>query len=254
MDVTVVIPVYNSSEGLLTLGESLLNVLSSIQLHFEIIMVDDGSQDSSFQVLQDLHRKYNCVKAVRLKRNLGQHGAILLGLQHALGEYILMMDDDMAYAVKAFPLLWEKAVEGFDVVSGRRVYRFKRAPGRAMIAKGFNLGIGAMARQRFHDATSPFKLFKRELIHDLVQRDLRVPLLVPEYVMMKGKRIAELLLPDDHQETTLSRYTFSKLAEHTLILLSTFFYMIIPSHTQGFFRSSCLRNRNTIEAAIGFEP
>ena len=252
MDLTVVIPVYNSSERLLGFGESLLRIFSSMPLRFEIIMVDDGSQDNSFQILQELHRNNSCVKVIGLKKNLGQHRAIFVGLQHASGRYILIMDDDMEYALEVLPVFWEKALEGCDVISGHRTSRTKADSGRGIIAKGINLAIASIAKQRFHDATSPFRLFKSDLINDLPPKGCSAPLLIPEYVMMIGKRIAEIPLPDDHREASKSRYTFLKLAEHTLMLLCTFFHIVIPSRTSGFGRSQCPKDMRNIKTAIGF--
>ncbi len=224
MNLTVVIPVYNIAKRLLHFGESLLNILFSMQLRFEIIMVDDGSQDESFLALKRLERSNPSIKAIALKRNLGQHRAIFSGLRHAAGKYILIMDDDMDYALETLPELWQKTLEGHDVVSGHRTTGSRAVSGKNITTKGINFVISAISGQRFHDATSPLKLFKRDLVEDLLSKGSDLRLLIPEYVMMKGENIAEVPLPSSPRRLSESRYTPEKRFKHGLMLLGTFFY------------------------------
>lgn len=118
MIISVVIPVYNSSKSLGELYARLRDVLDSAGDDWEIIMVDDRSQDDSFQVMQNL-RKLDCrVKLIRLERNSGQHGATLCGLAYSNGEYLITIDDDLQHLPEAIPRLLQEIKAGHDVVFG----------------------------------------------------------------------------------------------------------------------------------------
>ena len=96
MNLSVVIPVYNSSSTLKKLTQRLLTVLDSTCMSYEIIFVEDGSHDNSWEVLSELQKIYtDRIVAIQLMRNYGQHNALMCGLRHTCGEYIITMDDDL---------------------------------------------------------------------------------------------------------------------------------------------------------------
>jgi len=183
-------------------------------------MIDDGSFDNSFEVIKKLCLHDSRFRGIRLRENMGQHRAISIGLQYSSGRYILIMDDDMESSIEIFPRCWQKISEGWDVISGRRMHRSDIATGRLLAAKIINFGINRLSKRRFYDATSPFKLFRRDLIGELIQKG-REHLLIPEYIMLKGQRIAEIPISVDHQIELRSRYDYKKLLLHTLMLART---------------------------------
>jgi glycosyltransferase involved in cell wall biosynthesis len=116
--VSVVIPVYNSSETLIELHERVYKVLSPICKKIEIIFVNDGSRDGSWEVIRELKKTSRVVHGINLMRNYGQHNALLCGIRHASNEFIVTMDDDLQHLPEEIPLLLDKLNEGHDVVYG----------------------------------------------------------------------------------------------------------------------------------------
>lgn len=128
---SVIIPVFNEEENLEVLCVRLTKVLDSLKKPYEIIFVDDGSTDSSFQILRDLYRKYNSIKVIRFTRNFGQHPATMAGFDSAQGELIVTLDADLQNPPEEIPKLLEKLDEGYEVVFGvfqkRKHSAFRRA-------------------------------------------------------------------------------------------------------------------------------
>ncbi len=118
---SVVIPVFNEKENLEVLYTRLTKVMKSLGGTYEIIFVDDGSTDSSFQILRDLHQKDNNVKVIRFTRSFGQHIAVTAGLDHSKGESVISMDADLQDQPEEIPKLLAKLNEGYDIV-----YAFRR--------------------------------------------------------------------------------------------------------------------------------
>jgi len=106
---SVIIPVYNSQNTLEELFERIDKCFEQHQLKYELIFVDDGSEDHSWQVLRKLKENYNeKIKAIRFVRNFGQHNAVFCGLSYATGEFIITLDDDLQHPPEEIPKLIEK--------------------------------------------------------------------------------------------------------------------------------------------------
>jgi glycosyltransferase involved in cell wall biosynthesis len=118
MNVSVVVPVYNSSDTLHLLVNELGNVLPSVANEYELILVNDGSRDDSWQIVEELTQEHCWIRGVDLMRNYGQHNAVLCGIREARYEVIVTMDDDLQHPPVEIPALIEKFNEGFDVVYG----------------------------------------------------------------------------------------------------------------------------------------
>ena len=121
--ITAVIPVYNSAENLEFLLMRLSKVLAENSDGYEVILVNDGSQDSSWRVICDLADKNDSVKGLNLMRNYGQHNALLAGIRMAKHEIIVTIDDDLQHPPEEIPKLLSKLSEGYDIVYGRPAER-----------------------------------------------------------------------------------------------------------------------------------
>lgn len=117
-NISVVIPVYNSSEILPKLISQLDLVLQNCSDKYQIILVNDCSKDDSWKVISSLAEEYKFIKGINLMKNYGQHNAILCGIKNADYEYIITMDDDLQHPPKEIPNLLEKLSENIDVVYG----------------------------------------------------------------------------------------------------------------------------------------
>jgi len=119
MKLSVVIPVFRSGNVLYELHSRLVGVLSALELDdYEIIFVEDGGGDSSWDVIQEIASRDGRVRGIRLSRNYGQHNALLCGIRRAHGDVIITMDDDLQHPPEEIPKLLKKLSEGYDVVYG----------------------------------------------------------------------------------------------------------------------------------------
>jgi polyisoprenyl-phosphate glycosyltransferase len=122
-ELSVVIPVYRCRDCLPELHRRLTEALESVSGDVEIVFVEDGGADGSWEVLSELATRDPRVKAYRLSRNFGQHAAITAGLSKATGRWVVVMDCDLQDPPEIIPRLWAKAQEGYDVVFGKRAAR-----------------------------------------------------------------------------------------------------------------------------------
>ena len=118
MNLTIVVPVYKGETFVRPLVAELIRTLPSFSENYEIILVNDGSPDRSWQLIQDLTRKQECVRGIRMMRNYGQHNATLCGVRAARYEVVVTMDQDLQHPPGEIPQLLEKLAEGYDVVYG----------------------------------------------------------------------------------------------------------------------------------------
>ena len=116
---SVIIPIYNEEENILELYRRLLSVIEKIGT-FEIIMVDDGSKDRSWEMIKDLHEKDSRIKGISFSRNFGHHIAITAGIDYARGSAVILMDGDLQDPPEEIPKLWKKFNEGYELVYGIR--------------------------------------------------------------------------------------------------------------------------------------
>jgi glycosyltransferase involved in cell wall biosynthesis len=118
MDVklSIIIPLFNEEGNLEPLYTRLTQVMQNLDKSYEIIFIDDGSTDNSFQILNRLHQKDECVKAIRFTRNFGQHVAIRAGLNYSKGDYVVLMDADLQDQPEEIVKLLDKIYEGYDIV------------------------------------------------------------------------------------------------------------------------------------------
>ena len=123
INLSVVIPVYKAEKIVDTLIERLTKSLDSITSDYEIILVEDGSPDLSWNKIEEQCLINTKIKGIKLSRNFGQHHAITAGLDHTKGEWIVVMDCDLQDRPEEIPNLYHKAQEGFDIVFARRVNR-----------------------------------------------------------------------------------------------------------------------------------
>src|SRR5689334_13667456 len=123
MKVSVISPVYNEEACVPELCGRLLNVLPAVADDFEIILVDDGSRDGSWEVIREFAKRHSQIQGLRFSRNFGHHCAITAGLDQATGDWAVVMDSDLQDSPAAIADLVAKALEGYDVVLARRKSR-----------------------------------------------------------------------------------------------------------------------------------
>ena len=121
--ISVVSPIYRAENIVEKLVDEIQKVMEPLNVTYEIILVDDRSPDNSWQVMKQLSSNFPEVKSIRLSRNFGQHPAIMAGLSFATGDWIVVMDCDLQDQPKEISKLYNKAIEGYDIVLARNQQR-----------------------------------------------------------------------------------------------------------------------------------
>lgn len=161
--ISIVSPVYNAEKILPTLVERIQSVMQTIAQPYEIILVEDGGPDRSWQVMEELAAKHKTVKAIQLSRNFGQHNAITAGLHVAKGEWIVVMDCDLQDQPEEIPNLYRKALEGYDMVLARRAQRQDRWMKR-MASKSFYAVFSYLTDTTQDSAVANFGIYHKRVI------------------------------------------------------------------------------------------
>lgn len=157
---SVISPAYQSADCLGELYRRLVSSLQGISSDFEIILVDDGSTDDSWRVIQSLAQTDSRVKGFRLSRNFGQHYAITAGLDVCDGDWVVVMDCDLQDRPEDIPRLYARATNGVDIVLGRRRERHDN-PARRLISKGFYRLFAYLTEQPYDGAVGNFRIINR---------------------------------------------------------------------------------------------
>ena len=167
MDLSIVIPLYNEEENVEPLYNQLRATLDGAGREYEIIIVDDGSTDGSFEVLKRLHQGDERLKVIRFRRNFGQTAAFAAGFDRSQGQVVITMDADLQNDPADIPLLLEKVVEGYDVVSGWRLPRQDPFLTRRLPSMMANWLISQVTRVRLHDYGCSLKAYRREVVKNV---------------------------------------------------------------------------------------
>ena len=167
MNLSIVIPLLNEEESLPELTSWISRVCEEHKLSYEIIFIDDGSSDGSWNVIQDISSKNSSVKAIRFRRNYGKSAALYTGFQKAMGEVIITMDADLQDSPDEIPYLRNMIIkEGYDLVSGWKKKR--RDPvGKTLPSKFFNLTARIITGIKLHDFNCGLKAYRRNVIKSI---------------------------------------------------------------------------------------
>ncbi len=160
---SLVIPVFNEEENLKVLYTRLTKVMESLGEAYEIIFVDDGSSDSSFQILTDLHQKDGNVKVIRFTRNFGQDIARTAALDYCKGANVILMDGDLQDQPEEIPKLLAKLGEGYDVVYGLRKERQDNLF-RKLASKTYFQLVAKMTNQTVDPQITSFRILTRRVV------------------------------------------------------------------------------------------
>ncbi len=219
--ISAVIPVYNESESLPGFGAELAAALDSMKLPHEIIWVDDGSRDGSFDILKGFSAKPG-QKALRLSKNYGQTAALAAGIAEARGEWIVTLDADGQNDPEDIPRLFAAAASGVDVVSGWRRSRQDAFFSRILPSMTANAIISAVTGVKLHDFGCTLKIYRAELIKsaDLYGEMHRF---LPAILGYAGARVAELEVHHRPRTKGRSKYGIARTFKVVLDLLTVKF-------------------------------
>ena len=163
IDLSVIIPIYNEEMNLVPMNNRIITALMPLQLHYEIIYVNDGSKDNSLPIIMGLSEENASVKYIDFSRNFGHQVAISVGLEHAVGERIVIMDGDGQDPPELIPALLIKSKEGFEVVYAKRKKRKGESFLKKLTAKLFYRFLANITQIEIPLDTGDFRLIHRKV-------------------------------------------------------------------------------------------
>lgn len=239
-ELSVVIPLYNEVESIPELYRQLTEALTALGRSYEIIIVDDGSRDGSFEALAELHARDPRLKVIRFRRNFGQTAGFAAGFAHARGEWIVTMDADLQNDPADIAKLLAKAEEGYDVVSGWRYRRQDDLLTRKLPSRAGNWLIARVTGVYLHDYGCSLKVYHRDVIKN-IRLYGEMHRFVPAVASSVGITIAEVPVNHRARERGQSKYaglrkTISRTTKVFLDMLTVRFllsYSTRPIHVFG---------------------
>jgi len=222
---SVIVPVFNERENLQPIYEELTHVLKALALSYEIIFVDDGSTDQSFDELSRIHTHDNLVKVVQFRRNFGQTAAFAAGFDVAQGELILTIDADGQNDPNDIPKMLAAMQEGeYDFVTGWRVNR-KEPFLRRIFSRVANWIISRSTHLEIHDRGCSLKLFKREVVKN-IRLYGQLHRFLPELASAVGVKIIEVPVNDRPRKSGKSKYGSITRTPRVVLDLITVSYLL----------------------------
>lgn len=237
MDLSLIIPIYNEAENLPLLIQAITKSLEDSGLTYEIICIDDGSQDGSDKILKQLTLSNPRLKGILLRRNYGQTPAMAAGFENAQGQVIITLDGDLQNDPTDIPLLLAKLEEGYDLVSGWRKNRQDDALTRLLPSKIANGLISKITGVKLHDYGCSLKAYRKDLIDDLnLYGELHR--FLPALAYIEGAKITEIPVNHHARKFGKSKYGLGRTFRVIMDLLTVFFikkFLTRPMHVFGFF-------------------
>ncbi|MEH2272816.1 MAG: glycosyltransferase family 2 protein [Nostoc sp.] len=234
-DVSVVLPIHDEVESLPLLLEAIASTLSSSQINYEIICVDDGSTDGSAEFLKDEAQIRSDLKVVILRRNYGQTAAMAAGFYYAVGKAIVTLDADLQNDPADIPMLLAKLDEGYDLVSGWRQKRQDGAVNRLLPSKIANWLIRRTTSVNIHDYGCSLKAYRAELLADMnLYGELHR--FLPALAYIEGARITEVPVRHHARRFGRSKYGIWRTFRVLMDLLTILFmkrFLTRPMHVFG---------------------
>lgn len=217
---SVVIPVYNSEAVLPQLLQRLEPVLVALECPFEVIFVNDGSMDRSWEVIQQLAQQYPFLRGINLMRNYGQHNALLCGIRVARYAIIITMDDDLQNPPEEIPNLLVKLEESYDVAYGvpmQEKQSMWRRMATAITVLALQSAMGAATARK----VSSYRAFRKE-VRDAFATYNGLYVSIDVLLTWGTTRFTSVLVQHDPRRVGHSNYTFRKLATHAINMITGF--------------------------------
>lgn len=218
---SVVVPVYNEAENLHELHRRIADAAATLNKPWEVVYVDDGSQDSSWSILEELHNSGGGrVKAVSFNRNYGQHMAVVAGLERTEGEVVVTLDADLQNPPEEIPRLVEKIEEGYDVVAGWREQR-KDSLLRTWPSHLVNKVASRLTGVHQNDYGCMLRAYSRNIIDQINQCTERSTF-IPALANTFARRVTEIRVSHSDRSGGRSKYNLRRLVRLNYDLMTGF--------------------------------
>lgn len=223
-NISIVIPIYNEEESINNLYEAINKAISKMHLSYEIILVDDGSKDKSFELLNNLHNKDSHIKVIKFRKNFGQTAAMSAGIDLAMGETIITMDADLQNDPEDISILLKKMSEGYDIVSGWRKERKDKFISRRLPSMLANKLISKITGVYLHDYGCTLKAYNTEVLKSInLYGELHR--FIPAVADTVGVKVAEVVVNHHPRLYGKSKYGISRTVRVILDLITVKFLL-----------------------------
>lgn len=216
---SVIVPVYNEEENVSLLHERIRDACEPLGLEYEVILVDDGSRDKTYEVLAGIHERDPRVKVVRFRKNYGQTAAMAAGFKYARGNVIVSMDGDLQNDPTDIPGLLVELEKGNDVVCGWRKNRQDKFLSRRVPSVAANWLIGLITGVKIHDNGCSLKAFRSSVIKNVALYG-EMHRFIPAMATMAGARIAEIVVNHHPRRYGKSKYGIGRIWRVILDIIS----------------------------------
>lgn len=232
---SIVVPFHNEEENVTALYARLKQVMEQIDDSFELVLVDDGSTDRTYKLLEEIAAVDSRVLVVKLRRNFGQTSALAAGFDHSTGDFVLAMDGDLQHDPTDIPAFLEKLDEGYDVVSGWRKTRIDNFVLRRIPSACANWLMARLSGVQIHDFGTTFKAYRRDVIQNIPLYG-EMHRFIPALASWYGASICEIPIRNVNRERGKSHYGLGRTFRVFFDLITIRFllrYMTRPLHFFG---------------------
>lgn len=243
MDISVIIPLYNEEESLPELSEWIVNVMDRHHYSYEVIFIDDGSTDDSWNVVESISQKNPHFKAIRFQRNYGKSPALNEGFKAATGDVIITMDADLQDSPDEIPGLYKMVKEeGYDLVSGWKKKRYDNKLTKNLPSKLFNATARRVSKIKLHDFNCGLKAYRKKVVKSIeVYGEMHR--YIPVLAKWAGfKKIGEKVVEHRPRKYGISKFGLDRFV-HGFLDLGTISFMgkfgKRPMHFFGLWGSVC---------------
>ena len=232
--ISIVVPVFNEAESLESLIQEIDAVASSESLSVEIIVVDDGSRDGSWEVIAQAAQRDNRIRGIRFRKNFGKASALDAGFRLARGHFVMTLDGDLQDDPREIPRFLEKMEEGFDVVSGWKKVRHDPL-NKIIPSRVFNWLVRMTTGLTLHDFNCGMKCYRQEVLRE-VHLYGGMHRFVPVLAAARGFHIGEIAIGHRPRKYGKTKYGSKRLLKGLLDLITVLFltgYGHRPQHLLG---------------------
>ena len=223
-EVSIVVAIYNEEESIPALCEQLDQVMRGLGRPYEIILVDDGSADRSWETLLEMGERHAHLKLIRFRRNFGQTPALAAGFDAAAGDVVVTLDADLQNDPADIPMMLEHIERGVDVVSGWRKHRQDRYLDRKLPSMIANWIISRITGVRLHDYGCSLKAYRRDIVKN-IRLYGEMHRFIPALASWVGGRIDEVPVRHHPRRFGKSKYGISRTLRVVLDLLTVKFLL-----------------------------
>ena len=238
MDISVIIPLYNEAESLPELTAWIERVMDENKFTYEVIFINDGSSDNSWEIIEELGRKNSCIHGIKFRRNYGKSPALYCGFERAKGDVVITMDADLQDSPDEIPELYRMiTAEGYDLVSGYKQKRYDPLS-KTIPTKLFNATARLVSGiKNLHDFNCGLKSYRNEVVKSIeVYGDMHR--YIPYLAKNAGyDKIGELVVHHQARKYGSSKFGISRFFHGYLDLMSLWFlsrFSYRPMHIFGF--------------------